>query len=457
MNTTTKTQQITLLKSLEDVYELSPLQQDNIRRYLAAPGEGLFHENLLFNFRGKIDIDIFRKCWEKIIERHSILRTAIFHINSKKPVQAVLKNVRLPLDILDWKNMDEANQNKQIEEMMDIDRMNDYALENAPLMRLTIILRSNDKFSLWWRFHHAIMDGWAFTVVLWDFLGLYRAYYTNQGEPALLPGYKYHDYIAWLKNRDTTAEMNFWKEYLAGYTPQKELSKLKPPAPGSIKTKVRQGRIDKDIAELFPALHKAVKANELTLNAVFQGIFYLLMSFYSGGELDMVTGSTAANRPLALKNSQVRVGLMVNTLPLRYKIEPESRFVDWVKNLQLSMMHTFQFAASSDQDIKRWCNIPEDQDIFKTALVFKNIPLAEDPFKGLDFSLIDHSLESRPHYPISVYVWPDENLELKIIYDNKRYTRNSADAILNNIENALQRFIANPGIGVKQMMEFTEE
>jgi hypothetical protein len=128
-----------------------------------------------------------------------------------------------------------------------------------------------------------------------------------------------------------------------------------------------------------------------------------------------------------------------------------------VKGLQASMMHTFPYAASSEQDIKQWCNIPEDQDIFQTALVFKNIPLAEDPFKGLEFRLKDHSLESRPHYPISVYVWPDENLELKIIYDNKRYTKKSADAILENIEKALIKFIADPGIAVKTLMEFPEE
>ncbi|UCG70213.1 MAG: hypothetical protein JSV09_04125 [Thermoplasmata archaeon] len=443
-----------ILRNLEDAYELSPLQQDNLRRYINAPGEGLFHENLLFNYTGKIDTNIFRRCWERILERHSILRTAFFHTGLKKPIQAVQKKVMLPLDILDWRNMSKEKQEKTLDSMMEKDRMKDYLLEQAPLMRLTLILTGSNTFSFWWRFHHMLMDGWAFTIVLWDFLSLYRSYYNGGGEPDILPGYDYREYISWRKNRETAREEIFWTKYLDGYVPQRALVKLKAPEPGSITSKVRQGRIDYDIAELFQPIQNVIKAHELTLNAVFQGIYTLLMSHYCGGELDMITGSTAADRPLSLENSHARVGLFVNTLPVRYKIKPEEKFVEWGKDLQTSIMNTFQYSSSSEQDIKRWCDIPEDVDIFHTALIFKNIPLAEDPFLGLEFRMKDYSLESRPHYPLSVFVWPDENLELKIIYDNKRYSEESAHDVLRNIIKGLERLIENPDITVKEIMQF---
>ena len=443
-----------LLKNLEDVYGMSPLQHDSLDLYMESPGQGLFHENLLFHFEGQIDSEIFAICWQKILERHSILRTAFYHRGLKKPVQVVRREVLLPLEIRDWRGKSPEEQDRVLSALTEKDRATDYQLEEAPLMRLDLIIRSDNQFSMWWRFHHMIMDGWAFTVVLWDFLALYRFYLGGDKDLSILPGYPYKDYITYLKNRNTVEEQGFWPEYLKGFVPQKPLKGLKAPAPESVTTPIRQGRIDYPIEELFHPLQKVIKSHELTLNGVFQGIFSLLMSNYCGGETDMVTGQTVADRPLSLKNSQARVGLYINTLPIRCQIEPDDMFVHWAKELQTSMMNTFRFSSSSEQDIKRWCGMQEDELIFHSALVFKNIPLIEDPFKGLPFRWYDYSLESRPHFPLSVFVWPDEDLELKIIYDNKLFAHESAWEVLENIKKSLEHLIEKPDISVSSLINF---
>ncbi|MBU1627178.1 hypothetical protein KKB18_07395 [bacterium] len=443
-----------ILKNLEDAYELSPMQQDNLKQYIESQGEGLFHENLLFNFTGKIDTDIFRKCWERVLDRHSILRTAFFHRGLKKPIQAVHKKTMLPLDIVDWRDMSREEQERTLDSLMEKDQMNDYILEHPPLMRLTLFLTGSDTFSFWWRFHHMLMDGWAFSVVLGDFLAFYRSYYNRDEEMDIFPCYDYREYISWRKNRDTAKEEAFWTKYLDGCVYQRTLVKLKSPEPGSVTTTLRHRRIDYDIIELFQPIQNIIKARELTLNAVFQGIFMLLMSHYCGEEIDMVTGSMAADRPLSLENAHARVGLFVNTLPIRYKIEPEGKFVEWAKGLQSSMMTTFQYSSSSEQDIKMWCNISKKVDIFHTVLIFENIPLVKDPFRGMEFRITDDSLESRPNYPLSVFVWPDENLKLKIVYDQRRYSEESARNVLGNMKKGLERLIENPDISVKELMRF---
>lgn len=442
------------LKNIEDMYDLSPLQLDNLEHYLKAPGEGIFHENLVFDFEGQIDVEIFTKCWEEIIKRHSILRTGFLYKGLKKPVQVVMRKVKLPLEILDWCNINKDNQEKKLELLTQKDREDPYILEDAPLMRLSLIMKSENQFTLWWRFHHMIMDGWAFTVVLFDFLSLYRNWIGVENKFPMFPGYPFKEYIKYRKNRNTEEEEAFWKEYLKNFVSQKPLTGLKAPLPGSVTTKTRQGRFDYPIHNLFQPLQQLVKANELTLNGVFQGIFTLLISYYSGGEKEIVTGQTVADRPLNLENSQSRVGLFVNTLPVRYEIQEKEKFVHWAKGFQTSMMNTFRFAVSSEQDIKKWCGIPEDKPIYHSALVFKNIPLSDDPFIGLPFRVTDYSLESRPHFPMSVFVWPDENLELKIIYDNKMYSSESAWEVLEKIKMALERLIENPNMSVSEMMNF---
>lgn len=449
-----KKKNLLLLKNLEDVYELSPLQKEILSEYIKHPRQGVFHENLVFNFEGTVDADIFKKCWDKIIERHSILRTSFVYRGMKEPVQVVNRKTQLTMHIYDWREKSPQEQEETLTHLSEKDRNTDYCLEKAPLMRLGLIIRSDHSFSLWWRFHHITMDGWAFTVVLWDLLALYRSFLEGETTLSLLPGYPYKEYINYLKRRDTRAEEAFWPEYLKGFKPPKPFKNLKAPSPGSVATLTRQSRIDYPIEELFVPLQKLIKSNEVTLNSVFQGIFTLLMSHYSGGETDMITGQTVADRPLALENSHARVGLCINTIPIRYKIQYNEGFVQWIKRLQTSMMNAFRFSGSSEQDIKRWCGIEENTPIFNSALVFKNIPLMEDPFRGLPFYWTGWSLESRPHFPVSVFVWPDENLELKIIYDNKLFAYESAWEILENIKKALQRLIDNPLISVAELAKF---
>lgn len=96
----------------------------------------------------------------------------------------------------------------------------------------------------------------------------------------------------------------------------------------------------------------------------------------------------------------------------------------------------------------------DDRDLFHSALVFKNIPLADDPFVGLPFRTDDYSLESRPHFALSLFVWPEAKLELKLIYDNSLYSSESAWSVLNNVRAALVKFIEDPEISVLSMMDF---
>ena len=55
-----------------------------------------------------------------------------------------------------------------------------------------------------------------------------------------------------------------------------------------------------------------------------------------------------------------------------------------------------------------------------------------------------YNLESRPHYHLSLFVWPGENLELKIIWDLLRFSNEAAYEVLKDIESGLKIFIKNP-------------
>jgi hypothetical protein len=439
------------IKNLEDVYELTPLQKEKLKKYLEAPGQGIFHENLLFMFEGQVDVSLFKQCWEKTAARHPILRTSFYHDGLEKPLQAVHREVELPFELLDWKDLDEARTQEKLETLMEEDRLHGYVLEKAPLMRLTLILGIQNRFIFWWRFHYLLMDGWSFTIATAEFLAFYRSSCQGNKQPELGPTYTFKEYVAWLRKRDCTAEQAFWQKYLEDFKPPKPLNMH--PCPGKCLTPVRQGRLYLDIPELFAGLQKTIKENEVTLNAVFQGIYLLHISGYSGNEMDIITGAMTADRPLELVDSHSRVGLFINSLPVRFTIKPDMKFVNWIKKLQASMLEVFQYTSSSEEEIKKWCGIPENTPIFESVLIFENVPLpTDDPFADLNFKMTGHQFESRPHYPLSLFVWPGEELELKTTYDAHRFSKEAVNNFLVSMRKALENFINNPRLHVKDLM-----
>jgi non-ribosomal peptide synthetase component F len=69
------------------------------------------------------------------------------------------------------------------------------------------------------------------------------------------------------------------------------------------------------------ALQSLARQHQLTLNAVVQGAWALLLSRYSGEE-DVVFGVATSGRPAELAGVESMVGLFLNALPLRVQVLP---------------------------------------------------------------------------------------------------------------------------------------
>ncbi len=64
--------------NLEDVYELSPMQQGILFHTLYDPAGDLYFEQCVVTLRGRLDEEQFARAWQRVAARHSILRTS-FH------------------------------------------------------------------------------------------------------------------------------------------------------------------------------------------------------------------------------------------------------------------------------------------------------------------------------------------------------------------------------------------
>ncbi|HOG48626.1 MAG TPA: condensation domain-containing protein, partial [Anaerolineae bacterium] len=77
------------MRNVIDMYPLSPMQQGMLFHSLYAPESGVYVEQMHCTLRGALDVQAFARAWERVIERHTILRTAFVGEGQREPVQVV--------------------------------------------------------------------------------------------------------------------------------------------------------------------------------------------------------------------------------------------------------------------------------------------------------------------------------------------------------------------------------
>src|SRR4030095_2618626 len=124
---------------VEAVYPLTPMQEGLLFHSLNAPCSGFYILQGHCILIGALDVPSFRRAWEKVIERHAILRTAFFL--GDKMAQVALRNVPFPLVVEDWTDISEEKRKSRLQDYLKQNLERVYDFSEAPLMRLWLIRR----------------------------------------------------------------------------------------------------------------------------------------------------------------------------------------------------------------------------------------------------------------------------------------------------------------------------
>ena len=113
------------------------MQQGMLFHSIYAPGSGVYVEQSVFTLTGDFDVAVFERAWQRVVDRHAILRTAFLWEDMERPLQAVQRQVDLPIVRRDWR--DDAARDERLAQFLAEDRQTGFALSHAPLMRLALI------------------------------------------------------------------------------------------------------------------------------------------------------------------------------------------------------------------------------------------------------------------------------------------------------------------------------
>ena len=145
-------------------YPLSHGQQAMWLLYQIAPESVAYNIFITTKIHSSLDIAAFTLVWEKLVERHPILRTT-YTIEDGQPVQQINKQQKFTVQVIDASGWDEYYLHEQIYATPD----QPYNLEADWVFRVNLFTISAKEHILFLGMHHIAGDLWSFDLLLNEF------------------------------------------------------------------------------------------------------------------------------------------------------------------------------------------------------------------------------------------------------------------------------------------------
>jgi amino acid adenylation domain-containing protein/non-ribosomal peptide synthase protein (TIGR01720 family) len=438
-----------------DTYELSPMQAGMLFHAVSAGRSGVDVEQVIATLHEPLDEALFLRAWQRVAERHPILRTRFRWEGIAEPIQDVVDRVEIPVEKFDWRALAVGERRQKLQALLDHDRDRGFDLGEVPLMRLTVVRNSESEYRVLWTFHHALLDGRSFPVVLREVFACYESCVHGK-DAALPPARPYRDYIDWLRTFDHNAAKTYWQRMLAGFrapTPlvvarERESEQGTGPDRGAHEIRLP--------VALTAALRVRAREASVTLNTLLQAAWALLLHHYSG-ESDIILGATRACRRSALGGADDMIGLFINTLPIRVNLDPEFELEPWLRRLREQQLMLREFEHTPLVKVQGWSEVPRGRPLFESILVYENQSLdaqlraTGDTWRDRGFQYLGQT-----NYPLTLIAYGDQKLRLQIEYSRRRFGDDVVARMLGHLRTLLKGMVENPAARLKDLSLLTK-
>ncbi|MBR7671820.1 amino acid adenylation domain-containing protein [Streptomyces daliensis] len=420
---------------VEDVWPLSPLQEGMLfHATFDDEGPDVYQGQRTLELVGPLDVARLRRSWEGLLARHAVLRASFRRRKSGEAVQVIARQVALPWRETDLSGMPEADALTELDRLAEQERTERLDLTVAPLLRMRLVRLGEERHRLMITSHHILMDGWSLPILINEMFTVYVAGGDTTGLPRTT---SYRDYLAWLSRQDKDAARDAWRAELAGV----DEPTLVAPADPARSTVALEGLTDEIPPRLSQDLVRMARGNDLTVNSVIQGAWALVLSRLTGRD-DVVFGATSAGRPTELPGVESMVGLTMNTLPVRVRLQGGQSVLEMLTELQAR-----QSALMAHQHI----GLPEVQRVsgpgatFDTLVVYENYPRPPAAAPSPDtFAITFAGGQESAHYPLTLLVAPGERMPCKIDYRPDLFDRDTIQSVLDRLVRVLEQMVADP-------------
>ncbi|GAA3094453.1 hypothetical protein GCM10017687_01020 [Streptomyces echinatus] len=401
-------------RDVEDLLPLTPLQEGMLFHRLVGGPDDVYVDQAALLLEGVTDPDALAVAWQRVTDRTPALRTSVVWEGVPVPLQVVHRRVEVPVTLSDWREAAAAERAERLARLRADDLRRGLDLGTAPLMRLTLVRLPDARLQLLWTSHHLILDGWSLAQVLTEVFEEYTALTTGATPrpPARRP---FGDYVRWLAGQDGAAAKAHWRDVLTGFATPTPLPVDRARRPGheTRSAGVHTAGLNDEVSA---RLARTARAAGLTLGTVVQGVWALLLSRYSA-ERDVLFGTTVSGRPDDLPGVESMVGMFINTLPTRVRVDGDRTATDWLRELQEAQAEARRFAAVSLAELTSLSDVPSGSPLFDSMVAFENYPFDDARSAASGIRLADVSARDATNYPLVLRAYQGERFGFDLAYD----------------------------------------
>ena len=412
-------------------------------------------EQLVVYLPEALDTSAFKSAWQAVIDLHPSLRTSFHWDSGDAPYQNVSRKAAMPWDERDEREAAVVGQAWSLKQFLQVDRRCGFNLSQAPLMRGTLLRFDNEEFYFIWTFHHALLDGRSFPMVLNDVFSTYEAEKAGR-EIALSQRPPYRDFVVWHGQQNWSRAAEHWLKTMRGFrTPTSLVAAIHPDK--KISAGAFHGEEECELSgELSGKLAALVKHHDVTLNTIMQAAWALLLHKYTGDET-VLFGAVKAGRYGTIQGAESMLGSLINAVPVRIEVQQDVLVVDWLKKLREERLGRRQFDQTPYAKIREWSEIAGDTPLFESLLLVETHPLEfllsnESRGKKRTFKL----LEQTP-CPITVAAYGGATIRLAVEYDTSLFESETIQRILGHLSKLLEGMAEHKDQPVKCLQLLTGE
>jgi amino acid adenylation domain-containing protein len=423
-------------------YALLPMQEAMYFHYKAFPGSAANNIIRHFEIKGDIQHHHLQQAIQEAVQYYDILRLRFAADENFRLYCTIADNHPPVLETLALQQESEEQVNVIINNTKTAWINEGFDLTAGPLIKAKLFLQEG-RSQLLWSYHHIIMDGWCFQIIVQQMMECYEA--LCKGNTAVWKEYtSFTSFLEWRGDADTAASLSFWKNYLEDYTSVASL----PSTSGSvISAAYDPAEYTLEIPEaLTRKIGQFCRQHKITPSTFMQVAWGILLGKYNN-TADVVFGVTVSGRPANMEGMENLLGLFINTLPIRIRWDEHSSITALFSGIRnyLSSIQSHQHISLAEIQS---CSMLK-KDLLDHVMVFENYPLSVVDESNI--SITSKEGFGQVGYPLAVVIYPGDTFMISFMYNRNRYADTLIEKTADNLLHLMEGIIAPDKVPVAKL------
>ncbi len=410
-----------------------------------------------YDIKGDLDVSAIQQAINEIIRRHETFRT-IFINSDDGPVQVIYPELMIEIPVKDYSNNNADDAEAEIYNYIDEESVRLFDLSKGPLIRASIVRRSELSYVLVLNFHHIILDHISVVQFAEELKTIYKAYLDDEPSPLLAPELQYADYSVWQQNHQAHEHMQsrlaYWETHLEGKTDYLDL-------PLDHHRPVLQSLTGKEYHLNFPlSLLNDIKTlsrkESVSLYITLMAAYSLVLGIYSQ-QSEVSVGTPFANRSHQPELEKI-MGCFINTIPVYTDLSGNPDFNEILKRVRKSV-----FSANANQELpfemivealkpKRDASY---NPLFQVGFTFQEAPMEIELERCSVRSQRLHNRSAK--FDIMAWLWETEKgISGTIEYNTDIFDSVTIERFAHHYQSLLENAVKRPDVAVSDLSILSE-